>query len=264
MSDISVTGFAPGGVDAAPAIRIGDVFSRSWTMFAAHWFAYCCMMGFGYAPIVIVAALAGLAQGSQGPIGAQGQMATLAIIAAFIIGVAVFLWLLLAPAAINFGVAQEMSGRRYSFGQSVGVTLRRSPAILAVMILTGLYGGLASLLLVIPGLIVFCIYSVAIPACVFEGLGPLKSLSRSAFLTRGNRWRIFGFLALLYIGGPVLEQLLSFIAGLILGALPSLVVSLPFDIAVSAFSAVAVGALYAQLRIAREGVDIEHIAKVFD
>ena len=259
-----MTGFAPGDVGAPPAIRIGDVLNRSWNLFAAHWLAYGCMMGFGYAPIVIVGALAGLAQGVQGPIGAQGQMGTLAIIAALIIGVVVFLSLLLAPAAINFGVAQEMSGRRYSFGQSVAVTLRRSPAILGVTILSVLLGGLASLLLVIPGVIVFCVYSVAIPACVMEGLGPLASLSRSAFLTRGNRWRIFGLLCLLYIGGAALEQLLSFIARQILGALASLVVSLPFNIAVSAFSAVAVGALYAQLRIAREGVDIEHIAKVFD
>jgi hypothetical protein len=53
-------------------------------------------------------------------------------------------------------------------------------------------------------------------------------------------------------------------ASLAIGALPSLIIALPFDVGVAAFSAVVVAVLYAHLRTAREGIDIEHIAKVFD
>ena len=42
-----------------------------------------------------------------------------------------------------------------------------------------------------------CVYAVASPACVVEKIGPIKAMSRSAFLTKGNRWRIFGLIALL-------------------------------------------------------------------
>jgi hypothetical protein len=39
---------------------------------------------------------------------------------------------------------------------------------------------------------------------------------------------------------------------------------LPIEGVAGGFSAVVMGVLYAQLRFAREGVDIEHIASVFD
>jgi hypothetical protein len=259
MTDLSAPAFAITRDLAPPAIRVGDVFGRSLKMFAAHWLAYCAMMALGYAPIAI------LTGGLAARIIPEMEGHTIAAaLAAFILIAALAFCLLLAPAAISFGVAQEISGRGFSFGQSVRITLRRSPAILALTLLIGLCGIFALALLIVPGVIVFTVYSVTIPACMIEGLGPLKSMSRSAFLTKGNRWRVFGILSELYIGGIAIEQLVHFILERLTGDIAALAISLTFDIVLGAFTAVALGVLYAQLRVAREGVDIEHIAAVFD
>jgi hypothetical protein len=266
MTDLSIAAYAPARAAAPSALRIGDAFSRAREIFIARWPAYCGLMAIGYGPFAVAIALMKLltqfgAPGHEPP----NPSVALAIGAAVIVGIIpAVIFLIVAPAAISYGVVQEIRGRGFFFGECLRVALRRSPAILALSIVATLYAGLASLLLIIPGLIVFCMYAVALPACVAERLGPLKSMSRSAFLTKGNRWRIFGLLALLYIIGAVLEQLVSFVAGRVVGGLLALAISTPFDVLVGAYSAIVVAALYAQLRTIREGVDIEHIAKVFE
>jgi len=57
-----------------------------------------------------------------------------------------------------------------------------------------------------PGLIVFTMWFVATPACVVERLGPFRSMGRSRQLTKGHRWKIFGTIVLIFVGGesPVL------------------------------------------------------------
>jgi hypothetical protein len=259
MTDLSASAFTIARDPTSSALRVGDVFSRSQKMFAAHWLAYCGMMALGYAPIAI------LTGGLAAKIIPEMEGHTFAgALAVFIVIAALAFCLLLAPAAISFGVAQDISGRGFSFGQSVRVALRRSPAILALTLLIAVYGLFALALLIVPGLIVFTIYAVAIPACMIEGLGPLNGMSRSAFLTKGNRWRVFGILCVLYLGGAMVEQLVKFILERLTSDIAALAISLTFDIAVGAVSAVALGVLYAQLRIAKEGVDIAHIAAVFD
>jgi hypothetical protein len=259
MTDLSAPTLAIPRAAAPPAIRVGDVFGRSLKMFAAHWLPYCAMMALGYAPITIPTG--GLASRI---IPTMESHTIAAAIAVFIVIAAFASCLLLASAAISFGVAQDISGRGFSFGRSVRVALRRSPAILALTLLIGLYGLLALVLLIVPGLIVFTVYSVVVPVCMIEGLGPIRSMSRSAFLTKGNRGRVFEILFALYFGGAMVEQLVKFILERVAGGIPALAIPLIFDIVVGAFSAVALGVLYAHLRIAREGVDIEHIAAVFD
>jgi hypothetical protein len=251
---------------APSALRVGDVFTQAQKIFFAHWASYGAIMAVGYAPfgaaIVMARLVAAHPALARGP---TSQSTTIAIgIAAFVGVIAAFLGLLLAPAAINYGVTQDITGRGFSLSASAGAALRRSPAVIGLSLLIALYGGLAALLLIVPGLIVFTIYAVAIPACMAERIGPLRAMSRSAFLTKGNRWRVFGLLAALYILGAIFEQMVASAASIAIGALPSLVIALPFDVGVAAFSAVVVAVLYAHLRTAREGIDIEHIAKVFD
>jgi uncharacterized membrane protein len=269
MTNLSMPAFAPPRDAAPPAIRVGDVFSRSRKTFAAHWLAYCGTLMLGYAPTLVAAVVVTLGVSlTRGVAVSFARVAQdhwgIAVVIGIVFGIAAFASLLLAYAAISFGAAQDIGGRGFSFGQSLRAAMRRSLAIVGLTLLIGLLGMFALIFLIVPGLIVFCVYSVAFPACVIEGLGPIKSMSRSAFLTKGNRWRIFGILCLLYVGSIVLEQLIKFLATHIAGAMTGLVISLLFDVAVGAFGAVAIGVLYIQLRVAREGVDIEHIAKVFD
>ena len=119
----------------------------------------------------------------------------------------------------------------------------------------------AAILLIVPAFIVATMLWVAVPAAVVERPGVFRSLSRSAFLTKGHRWQIFGVILLIGIGGLAIGYFVERVFGLgALGAILSWAVSA----VVSAFAASVTAVGYSALRLAKEGVGIEEIAGVFD
>jgi hypothetical protein len=255
MTDRSLSGFVAAREDAPSPIRVGDVFGRSLKIFSAHGLACCGIVALGDAPLAVAAI------GAISYFEFRGlASAVIAIIAL----AAFFVCLTLAPAAIAFGVAQDIGGRGFSARQSLRMALKRAGAIIGLAILIDLATALALALFIAPGLIVLCVYAVALPACAVEGLGPRGGAARSAFLTRGNRRRVFGILCLLYGGGAAVDLTAWLASERVAGALVALAIALPLDLVIRAFGAVAIGVLYTRLRIAREGVDIAHVAAVFD
>jgi hypothetical protein len=258
MTDATAPAFTATPDRAPAAIRIGDVFGQARKMFAAHWAIYSGIVMIAYTPLLAVNARNGwTTTAGKASIGFDFK----ATILGSLLGLAI---LMLAHAVIYVSVSQDVSGRPFSIGQSIGAALRQSPAFIALVLLIWIYATFAALLLVVPAIIVFCMYVVAFPACVVERIGPIKAMSRSAFLTKGNRWRIFGLSIVLYLGGALISQLIVLLAKLTGGPIFSLAVSALVGGTVGGFSAVTIAVLYAKLRTAREGVDIDHIAAVFD
>ena len=97
----------------------------------------------------------------------------------------------LSQAIVLYGAFEDMRGRPVDLMlRSFQHASRRFLPVIGVAFLSTVLAGLASLLLIIPGLILFTAWYVAIPACVVERLGPWTSLQRSAALTKGNRWKV--------------------------------------------------------------------------
>ena len=65
--------------------------------------------------------------------------------------------------------------------------------------LAGLLTLLGTLACIIPGLILACIFFVAVPATMVERAGPIEALKRSAELTTGHRLPIFGAMFLVFV-----------------------------------------------------------------
>ena len=242
-----VDSFAVSQGGDAPVIRVGDVLGKSFGLFAGRWAPFVGLALVAFAPRFVF---------------------ELAVPQA---GGAVFVtWLLqtactsLADAAIIYGVVQELRGRGFTFQESLSAGFGRMGVVLGLSLGVGILVFLAAILLVIPGVIVATVYAVAIPVCVAERLGVGASMTRSGFLTRGNRWRIFGILLLVGIVTIVdllpLRAVAAFVGGLRLEQ----VVAYLIEAAAGAFNAVVAGVLYYQLRVGKEGVDIERIAAVFD
>lgn len=81
----------------------------------------------------------------------------------------------------------------------IGVVLVTSR--IAFFLLSALVPGapFSSLLFVVACIVAFALWVVAIPAALTERTLPLKALSRSAELTRGNRWRLVGMALILFL-----------------------------------------------------------------
>lgn len=191
------------------------------------------------------------------------------------------LWAIIHGACV-LGAFKLMNGEGFEAGQAFGAAARRFWPMIGAGICVALAAGLGSLLLVVPGVIVFLMFYVAGAACVVEKTGVFDSLRRSRELTRDYRWRIFGVIFVFMLLVLVILVPFAVVSAIAIGlaggvkavAGAKALVGLPFVIlSVNEFvfsvisyglGAVVVGVIYHDLRIAKEGVTVGKLAEVFD
>lgn len=167
-------------------------------------------------------------------------------------------------ALVIFGTFQDMRHLRFQASKSIAVGISSFLPMLAVSLLISVVqlGGL--LLLIIPGYVVSAVLAVSMQACVIEHKGPVESMSRSASLTKGSRWKIFGVFA----ATGIIYQITSHVIGIVFAHNDSSY-ALAFANSVlmivwATYQAVAQTVIYHDLRASKEGVDLEQIAAVFN
>jgi hypothetical protein len=239
---------------AESQFRVGAVLSRTSSVLSRNFLTFFVVTIVAYLPLLLIP-------------GAAGAAPDPASISVGLVLLGVFLMLvlsLISQAVVLYGAFQDMRGRPVNLGESLKVGLRRFLPILGLAILMGLALMLGTFLLIIPGLILFTIWFVALPACVVEQLGPVSSMGRSSQLTKGHRWKIFGLVIVLLLISGIVGGMVNVILGLLRSPILSIIGSLVWNGIWGALYAIAVVVTYHDLRVAKEGVDIEHIASVFD
>jgi hypothetical protein len=238
-------------LEASPGFSAGSVLSRGFSVWASNLPLFLGVSLACYLPLLLIPA-------ADPANPASGLVSTLAL---------VVLQSLIAPivsGAVIRGVFEQLRGNRASFGDSLGVAIGALWRILGTTFAAGIIVVLCSFLLIVPGIVMACSYYVAIPAAVVEGTGVSGSLSRSRKLAQGYRWHIFG---ILLVGG-LLGALIGAVAGVLFrgvsGQLQTLLVAVVPNAIVGSLSAVFSGVGYYQLRVAKEGIDIQQLAAVFD
>jgi hypothetical protein len=169
-----------------------------------------------------------------------------------------------------YGTIQALRGRRVAIGESLSQGLKRLGPAIGIAIVSGVGIGLASLLLLVPGLILATMWAVAIPAATIEQLGVNASFARSVELTRERRWRVFWTIVVTFV--VMIAAIVA--AAALLGVIAAwamtensplfLIYGWVVTAVAQAFYACVVATLYYFLRREKEGVDIEQIASVFD
>jgi uncharacterized membrane protein len=140
----------------------------------------------------------------------------------------------------------------------------------SILVSLGVFVGL--ILFIIPGIILALRWSVALPACVVENLGPIAAMRRSADLTKGHRWQIFGMFVLIIVVAIIAFGVIGALVGMGLLAAPETlgrlvllgIVTVIITAIVTAYFNVVAAMIYHDLRVAKEGVGTEEIAAVFD
>jgi hypothetical protein len=213
----------------------------------------------------------------NGSFGVQRQVYTDR--AAFLGGEAVLFLLTiiggsLVTAACVRAVSDIYLDRPASLGSSLRYGARRLPAVLLMEILVwlGVFAGF--LVLVIPAVTIYVAWSVALPALLLERHGPARALGRSSKLVQGRWWPTFAVL--------IVAFLMTIVISVILGLLLRAVASLPsqpsvlFAVIVTAatgavteiitkpFSAAVTTVLYYDLRVRKEGFDLQVLADQLD
>ena len=164
------------------------------------------------------------------------------------------------------------AGNVETIGSVLMGTLRRYFAVWGVVILAVLLFVGCVAIVTIPVVIWVAIrWSVAIPALFAEGIGPVKALGRSWNLVRDNWWRTLGILIIVSIMVSLIETALQVLFGGVAAVVPGLTgdlragvvttVTTLVDALVGAITPIAITMLYLDLRVRKEGLDLDQLAR---
>jgi hypothetical protein len=262
MTDASL----PAGRFIQGDFRLGHVFSLAWSVFSRNFLTFILVTGVASLPSLLIPQPG---PGNPADPFANLGITLLAIFLAIVLGT-------LSQAIVLYGAFQVMRGRPVNLAESLRVGLRRFFPIVGLAICVPLLVFLASLLFVVPGLILYVMWFVAMPVCVVEQLGPFRSMGRSRELTKGHRWRIVGLQLVILIPALIVGSIVAAImlatvgtGGFLdmaaaIGTSLGRVVNLIWSAIWTAFYAIVIVVTYHDLRVAKEGVDTEQIAAVFE
>jgi len=187
-----------------------------------------------------------------------------------IAGVLQILAVLLATAACFRAIAQAYLGEEIDWRSSLSYAFALTPALLWLSLLYALGLVLAFVLLILPSVWLYVAWAFALPVLLVEGHRGPKALGRSFQLVKGRWWRTFGVIIVGFIlativstiaqavfligifageGNDALVLVLSAIAGIV-----GLAVSTPFQAAL-------LTVIYFDLRVRKEGFDLELLAR---
>jgi len=268
-------------VNASGVFRVGDVLSRTWRLFTGN------ILFFLAVPFVVQVVTFFVAMASI-LISVSASWATNAPVVG---GLGIFL-LIIVVLALNMigqgvlllGAFQRLHGLPIRIFEALRRVLARFVPLFGLVVLWTLaIGATAGLLFyiltalaaalgwwflvlaplfVIPPIALLVIWAVSLPACVVEGLGPIASMGRSADLSSGYRWKILGIMLLagvLFLVGYLLQIVLAQLSPTVAGIYGWVLL-----VAWIAYWNCMTIMVYHDLRVAKEGIDLEQIASIFD
>jgi hypothetical protein len=176
----------------------------------------------------------------------------------------------LATGACFKAVGDAYLGERPTWKGSLAFALRRVHSIIWVTVLGGFLVVLGVIACIIPGIWLYVSFAVAVPALLMENVRGRRALGRSRRLVKGRWWPTFVIIIL----GSLLAGIVS---GAITGALGAASLADPDNEVVSVvlgtvggtvastlttpFQAAFVTVLYFDLRVRKEGFDLQLLAE---
>jgi hypothetical protein len=161
-------------------------------------------------------------------------------------------------------------GRSATWQESLMFGLRRLWLVIATTILMTLALIAGFIALVLPGFWLFVCFAVAIPALLFEELGPAQALGRSFRLVKGRWWATFAALfvmlvlllvIVIIVTGAIVGAVLSDSDNEVLGAILTAIAAIVVTALVYPLQAAVVTLIYFDLRVRKEGFDLQLLAE---
>lgn len=168
----------------------------------------------------------------------------------------------------------ESEGRRAPFGECARAALAVALPLIGLSILLAIGVGIGFMLLIVPGAMLYMAWSVAAPALIEERGGIFGSFARSAELTKGARWKVFGVILILIVAYYLLSAVLGVVGIASIGAydatnliaglpLSFLIANLVVGLLVNVFWGTVQASLYVELRDWKDGPATDRLEEVF-
>lgn len=178
---------------------------------------------------------------------------------------------LLVKAGAMKAVSDVYLGRVPDWRDSLGYAARQLGRLLVNGVVWVIGIGLGLLFCLVPGIWLWGMWAVAVPAIVVERQGAVGALTRSSDLVKGRFWPVLGILLLLWVARTIANYAVQTISTVLLFTGPGedltvngvISAGLQFgvDLFVLPFTAAAIAVLYFDLRVRKEGFDLELLAR---
>ena len=249
---------------------MGRVVSRTFETIGRNAPAFLALAILAVIPQLVLAAVLGVGTGMR-----PNQIDPSKIFHMYglmmVVGLASMIFSAILQAALVHGTISDLNGNKASFGDCLGTGIRTCLPVIGLTIVFSVAIFFGFILLIVPGVMLSIAWAVVVPVLVVEKTGVFATFGRSAELTKGHRWKIFG----LYLAIAVLSMVLGFAIlplssamttaneGLLAMA-PVMALQGVVKVVVATISAAGVAAVYYELRAAKEGIGPEQLASVFD
>ena len=178
------------------SVSIGRVFSRAFGTIAAN---PVTTLGIGFLfgavpSLVATYAIRNVQADTFAALGGAGAIG----IGLFSLLVTILLGIIAQGVLVRVTVAFS-DGRKASLGDSALAGLRVALPLFLLGVLSAIGIAVGLIAVVVPGVILYLMWSVAAPSLVEERLGPIEALGRSSYLTKGARWKIFALMLVVLV-----------------------------------------------------------------
>jgi hypothetical protein len=212
---------------------------------------YVMVTAIAYAPAIILQIVL------QDAAAAQDTSRIIAMSPLYLVSFACFA--LSTGVVARMGADVYLGGRADVAGTVKAVLPRLITLIIATLILTFLYL-VFTLLLLFPFFWIFATSFAVVPVIVLENKSALDAIGRSAALSKGRRWPVLGTLLLAFGIYFALSIGVMFLGSATGSTLMPMLLSSLYSIFAYPIVNLVVLLLYYDLRIRKEGFDLEHMA----
>jgi hypothetical protein len=257
-------------------MTLGEVLDRTFTLYREHFLLFTgiamlpnlVMLLFNFAILLFSRETA---SGKLPDITSPGRVGGFV---AGALGSAVLLVVLvgITQAATVSAVSHLFLGRETSVREAYAGAKGQILTVIGIMVLTGLATGIGFLFLIVPGIYLACRLAVSVPVSVVEQESPVSSMERSMELTKGYAGQVFLLFLLVifltYVVTLIFQLPVFFFA--VKAALAkqqvsagisaySYVASFASQVIVGPVGTISAALMYYNLRVRKEGFDIQHL-----
>ncbi|WP_242182469.1 hypothetical protein [Sphingomonas sp. CARO-RG-8B-R24-01] len=248
-------------------VSLGRVLNRAFAALGAN---AVTMFGIAFLFSALPIALLSLWQSGMGPtrdFGTNAVMTGAIYLASFVLTQ-------LAQGGLVRATIAHSDQRRVSFGDCIATGARFALPLLGLGLLLGLALLVGFAFFIVPGVMLYLAWAVAVPSLVVDRSGVFAAFGRSAFLTRGARWNIFGLGLLLLVLYYVLIAAVGVITLAVTGlptvargiegftTLSTLLTAVSTTITTATVAAIQTS-LYVELRDWKDGPQVDQLSEIF-
>ncbi len=251
-----------------PPLGVGQILSESFSLLFGNIVAIAVA---AFIPLLFMIILSGMTLGFSVSLGAEVADPTAANFLPLILLntlISVVIYGIVSAIIVQLAYDAKL-GRGTNFGAYAAAAISTIvPNVVQTLIIT-ILASFAMLALILPGIWVYGVFAVTVPALVIERVG-FGAMRRSSELTKEYRWPVIGTMVVVFIGAMVLNLIPQTIAGFVLGSLStvSIIAMVLLTAVLSTFTygliGIAVALIYARLREIKDGVGMNDLSSVFE